>query len=186
MMTDELYMEEVAADDELMLSQDGEQYLFFMVGEDMYGINSTTVLEMVEYQGLTKVPMMQSYVKGVTNVRGNIIPVIDLQGRFGMGESEISERTSLVIVKKKLMRMEDESEEMSESEEMMAIVVDRVHEVGYISEKDIKQVPAFGTKIATKYIKDMAMYKNEYVALLNIDTILDYREISQLGGHHGS
>jgi len=178
---DDLYTEELEEDDELMLSHEGEQYLFFIVGEDMYGINSSAVLEMVEYQGLTKVPMMKPYVKGVTNIRGNIISVIDLQGRFGFGESEIGERTSLVIVKKKLIRNGSEEEEAHESEEMMAIVVDRVHEVGYISDKDIKGVPAFGTKIATKYIKDMAMYKNEYIALLNIDTILDYSEISQLG-----
>ncbi len=181
-MQDEIYLEEMEADDELMLSQDGEQYLFFIVGDDMYGINSSAVLEMVEYQGLTKVPMMKPYVKGVTNIRGNIISVVDLQGRFGFGESEIGERTSLVIVKKKLMRNGSEEEESHESEEMMAIVVDRVHEVGYISDKDIKGVPAFGTKIPTRYIKDMAMYKNEYIALLNIDTILDYSEISQLGG----
>lgn len=179
-MIDDLYTEELEADDELMLAQEGEQYLFFILGEDMYGINSSTVLEMVEYQGLTKVPMMKPYVKGVTNIRGNIISVIDLQGRFGFGSSEISERTSLVIVKKKISK--SGSEEGLESEEMMAIVVDRVHEVGYISDKDIKSVPAFGTKIPTKYIKDMAMYKNEYIALLNIDTILDYGEISQLGG----
>ncbi len=179
---DELYTEELEADDELMLSQEGEQYLFFISGDDMYGIDSSVVLEMVEYPGITKVPMVQPYVRGVTNVRGNIISVIDLKGRFGFGESEIAERTSLVIVKKKIQRVGSEEEESFESEEMMAIVVDRVHEVGYISDKDIKSVPAFGTKIPTKYIKNMAMYKNEYVALLNIDTILDYREISQLGG----
>lgn len=177
-MNDELYTEDVE-DDELMLSNEGEQYLFFIVGEDTYAINSGSVLEMVEYQGLTKVPMMQPYVKGVTNIRGNIISVIDLQGRFGHGSCEIGERTSLVIVKKSLIKNDEEE---SESEEMMAIVVDRVHEVGYITDKDIKSVPAFGTKISTKYIKNMAMYKNEYVALLDIDTILDYREISQLGG----
>ncbi len=178
---DDLYTEELEADDDLMLSQEGEQYLFFIVGDDLYGISSSSVMEMVEYQGLTKVPMMKPYVKGVTNIRGNIISVIDLQGRFGFGESEIGERTSLVIVKKKVFRVGSEEEEAHESEEMMAIVVDRVHEVGYISDKDIKGVPAFGTKISTKYIKDMAMYKNEYIALLNIDTILDYSEISELG-----
>ncbi len=179
---DELYSEELEAEDDLMLSQDGEQYLFFIVGDDLYGINSDVVMEMVEYQGLTKVPMMQPYVKGVTNIRGSIISVVDLQGRFGFGESEISERSSLVIVKKKVFTTANEEEEANESEEMMAIVVDQVHEVGYISDKDIKSVPAFGTKIPVKYIKDMAMYKDEYVALLNIDTILDYSEISQLGG----
>ena len=177
MTQEEMYSEEMEADDELMLSQDGDQYLFFIVGEDKYGVDSSAVLEMVEYQGLTKVPMMKSYVKGVTNVRGNIISVIDLQGRFGLGESVVSERTSLIIVKKTISAGED-----NESEEMMAIVVDRVHEVGYIAQKDIKKVPAFGTKISTKYIKDMAMYKGEYVALLNIDTILDYSELAQLGG----
>ena len=179
---DDIYTEELESDDELMLSQDGEQYLFFISGDDMYGINSSAVLEMVEYQGLTKVPMMKPYVKGVTNIRGNIISVIDLQGRFGFGESSIAERTSLVIVKKKLMKLGSDDEEAHDGEEMMAIVVDRVHEVGYISDKDIKTTPAFGTKIPVKYIKDMAMYKNEYVALLNIDTILDYSEISELGG----
>lgn len=181
-MSDALYTEELEADDELMLSNDGEQYLFFIAGDDTYAIESASVLEMVEYQGITKVPMMQSYVKGVTNIRGNIISVIDLQGRFGIGESEIGDRTSLVIVRKKLIIQDDEGGEESESEEMMALVVDRVHEVGYITEKDIKSVPAFGTKIPTKYIQNMAKYKNEYVALLNIDNILDYREISELGG----
>lgn len=180
-MTDDLHKEELEADDELMLSQDGEQYLFFVSGDDIYGIDSCSVLEMVEYQELTKVPMMQSYVKGVTNIRGNIISVIDLQGRFGFAESEINERSSLVIVKKKIYRAGSEDEEGFEGEEMMALIVDRVHEVGYVSEKDIKSVPAFGTKIPTKYIKNMARYKGEYVALLDINTILDYREISQLG-----
>ena len=179
-MMDELYSEELEEDD-LMLNQDGEQYLFFIVGDDLYGISSDVVIEMVEYQGLTKVPMMKPYVKGVTNIRGSIISVIDLQGRFGFGESEIGERSSLIIVKKKVFRTGSEEEEANESEEMMAIVVDRVYEVGYISDKDIKGVPAFGTKIPVQYIKDMAMYKNEYIALLNIDTILDYSEISQLG-----
>ncbi len=182
MISDELYSEEMEADDELMLSQEGEQYLFFISGDDIYGVNSSAVLEMVEYQSLTKVPMMKPYVKGVTNIRGNIISVVDLQGRFGFGESEIGERTSLVIVKKKLMKMGSEEEEAHEAEEMMAIVVDRVYEVGYISDKDIKSVPAFGTKIPTRYIKNMAMYKDEYIALLDIDAVLDYREISQLGG----
>jgi purine-binding chemotaxis protein CheW len=180
-MTDELYTEDLEADDDLMLSQDGDQYLFFISGDDMFGIDSSVVLEMVEYQALTKVPMMQEYVKGVTNIRGSIISVIDLQGRFGFGVSQISERTSLVIVKKKMTKVSTEDEEGFESEEMMALIVDRVHEVGYISKEDIKDVPAFGTKIPTHYIKDMAMYKGEYVALLNIDSILDYKEISKLG-----
>ncbi len=180
MKNDELFIEELESEEELMLINEGEQYLFFLAGEDLYAINSSIIVEMVEYQGITKVPMMQSYVKGVTNIRGNIISVIDLKGRFGHGESEIAERTSLVIVKKSVFKQGEESE--SESEEMVALVVDRVSEVGYIAQKDIKSVPPFGTKIPTRYIANMANYKNEYVAILNIDTILDFREISQLGG----
>ena len=181
MMSDALYSEEMEADDELMLAQEGEQYLFFISGDDIYGVNSSAVLEMVEYQSLTKVPMMKPYVKGVTNIRGSIISVVDLQGRFGFGACEIGERTSLVIVKKKLMKMGSAEAEEQMSEEMMAIVGDRVYEVGYISDKDIKSVPALVAMIATRYITIMVMYKDDNSALLDIDAVLDDREISQLG-----
>jgi len=147
-----------------------KQYFLFISNNDIYAIEALDVIEIVEYQNITKVPMMSNFVKGVTNIRGNIIAVVDLLQRFDLGETKMLDKTSLVILRKKYL----------EKELQIAIIIDEVYEVDNISDKNIELTPDFGTKVDKKFIKSMAKYNDEFVPILDIDTILDIDEISVL------
>ena len=149
-------------EDELLFVSDAKQYFFFKSGGDIYAIDAHKVKEMIEYQALTKVPMMPSYVKGVTNIRGEIIAVIDLLERFELGETALGKKTSLVIVDK------------------IALIIDEVHEVDSIAEENIKPSLDFGFKVKQRFIKNMAQYNDSYIAILNCDEIFNIAEISKI------
>ena len=149
---------------DLFVIGDAQQYLFFKSGGDIYALDVEHVSEMIEYQSLTKVPMMQSFIKGVTNIRGSIVTVIDLLERFGLGKTEISPKTSLVIVKD------------------IALIIDEVHDVNSILNEDIKDSLDFGFKIEPRFIKNMAKYNDTHIAILNCAEILNISEISEIKG----
>ena len=149
-------------ENELLFVSDAKQYFFFKLGGDIYAIDAHSVGEMVEYQALTKVPMTSSCVKGVTNIRGEIIAVVDLLDRFELGQTTIGKKTSLVIVNK------------------IALIIDEIHEVDTIDEEDIKATLDFGFKIEQRFIKNMARYNNDYIAILNCDEILNSAEIYKI------
>jgi len=156
------------------MSSFDKQYLLFILNNEIYAIEALEVVEIVEYQELTKVPKMQDYVKGVTNIRGNLIPVIDLMSRFGLAnETKIGDKTSLAIIKKKHL----------DKIVKIAVIVDRVVEVENIPSDYIEPTPMFGTSINREFILAMAKYENEYLPILNIDTILDIDTISKLRGN---
>lgn len=148
--------------DEIVDLDDTRQYLFFKAGGDIYAIESNYVSEMVEYQTFTKVPSMPSYVKGVTNIRGNIICVIDLLKRLELGSTKVGKRTSLIIINE------------------IALIIDEVHEVSTICDEDIKASLDFGFKVKQRFIKNMARYEDGYIAILNCDEILNIEEISKI------
>ena len=147
-----------------------KQYFLFISNKDIYAIEALNVIEIVEYQNITKVPMMSNFVKGVTNIRGNIIAVIDLLQRFGLKETAILDKTSLAIIRKKYL----------DKELQIAIIIDEVYEVDNISTNDIELTPDFGTKVDKKFIKSMAKYNDDFVPILDINTILDIEELSVL------
>ena len=147
-----------------------KQYFLFILNKEVYAVEALEVVEIVEYQSLTKVPMMQNYIKGVTNVRGNIIPVMDLSLRFKLDETIIREKTSLAILKKKY----------NDKILQIAIIIDEVHEVDNIHNKDIETTPDFGTNVDKVFISSMAKYNGEYVPILDIDTLLNIDVISIL------
>jgi len=157
-------------EEDLEDSNTKHQYLLFLVGGVLYGIEALKAQEIVEYVDVTKVPMMQPYVKGVTNIRGNIVPVIDLLDRFGLGETQVCDKTSIVVV-----NYENSGEEMQ-----IGVMIDEVYEVDSIAPSDVKKAPEFGSKIDSKYIMKMGKYEKEYIAILNTATILDIAELSQL------
>ncbi|MDQ7067013.1 MAG: chemotaxis protein CheW [Sulfurimonas sp.] len=146
------------------------QYLLFLVGGVMYAIEALSAKEIVEYSGITKVPKINTSVKGVTNIRGNIVPVIDLLERFSIGTTAIGEKTSIIVV------------HIGEHEESMeiGILIDEVYEVDNIEASDLKKAPEFGSKVDPKFILCMGKYDEKYIAILNTKTILDIDELSQL------
>jgi len=152
------------------LSQsEGQQYFLFISGGDIFAMDALLVSEIVEYQGITKVPMMKSCVKGVTNVRGNIIAVVDLLDRFELGETKLTPRTSLAIIKKTHL----------DKTINIAILIDEVYEVDNIADVNLKVSPDFGTKINRKFIKNIGRYNDEDIAILNTETILNIQELAK-------
>ncbi len=150
--------------------ESNNQYLLFLVGGDLYAIKALDTSEIVEYSHVTKVPMMPSFVKGVTNIRGHIVPVIDMLDRFGLQTTEIGDKTSIVVI-----NFLENGETLQ-----MGILIDEVYEVDYIQSEDIKTKPDFGSKFDKKFISKMGKYEGKYIAILDTQAILNIEELSKI------
>ena len=146
------------------------KYLTFTLEKEEYGIGILKVKEIIGMMSITSVPRTPAFVKGVINLRGKVIPVIDLRCKFGMDTIDYSERTCIIVV---------EIEAVSGTV-MIGIVVDSVSEVLSIKGEDIEETPAFGTKLDTEYILGMAKVEGGVKILLDIDKVLSTEEISLL------
>ena len=148
--------------------ENNNQYLLFLVGGDLYAIEALRTSEIVEYSHVTKVPMMPSFVKGVTNIRGHIVRVIDMLDRFGLSNTDIGDKTSIVVI-----NYYDDNEVSQ-----MGILIDEVYEVDYIESQQTKSKPDFGSKFDKKYILKMGKYEGDYIAILDTQAILNIEELS--------
>ena len=151
-------------EDELYYSE-GEQYFLFFGDEEIYAIEATFINEIVEYQTFTKVPNLQEFILGVTNIRGHIIGVIDFLSRCSLGKSEVTSKSSFVVI--------------HHNNQDIALLVDEIYEVDGFSEDMTKESPEFGTKIEARFIKNIITYKDKNVFLLNLETLLDFSELSK-------
>jgi len=148
------------------------QYLIFSLGGELFAVGTLRVREIIEYGNLTSVPMMPSFIRGVINLRGAVVPVIDLNARFGRARTEISRRTCIVI-------LEVQAEEDTH---VLGIVVDAVSAVRQIDSANIEPPPSFGTRIRADFIDGMAKVNNSFVILLDLGKVLSVDEISLLNG----
>jgi len=146
------------------------QYLTFQLGREMFAIGILAIKEIIEYHDLTVVPMMPPSVRGVINLRGAVVPVVDLQARFGKPPSEVGKRTCIVIVEVGNI----------EERQIIGVVVDAVNEVLDIAASDIEPPPAFGARIRADFIQGMGKVKGKFVILLNLDRTLSSHEIEAL------
>ncbi|MCK5097661.1 MAG: purine-binding chemotaxis protein CheW [Desulfobacteraceae bacterium] len=146
------------------------KYLTFTLEEEEYGIGILKIKEIIGMMPITSVPRTPEYVKGVINLRGKVIPVIDLRLKFDMESIEFSERTCIIVV-------EIDSEAATV---LIGIVVDAVSEVLNIKEEEIEETPTFGTKLNTDYILGMAKMEGGVKILLNIDKVLNSEEIADI------
>jgi purine-binding chemotaxis protein CheW len=156
--------------DESRVEADASQYLTFYLQEEMFGLNILPIKEICEYGQITPVPMVPGYIRGVINLRGNVVPVIDLPVRFGWEPSPVNKRSCIVIV---------EINNGSESMEV-GIVIDSVCEVLDIPAADIGAPPSFGAKVRTDFISGMGKVGDAFVVLLHADKVLSTDELSQL------
>ena len=150
-------------EDELYYSTE-EQYFLFYAKEQIYAIEAAYIHEIVECQAYTKVPNLQSFVLGITNIRGHLIGVVDFLDRCSLGKSEISKKSSLVVIKHK--------------NQDIALLVDEIYEVDGFSEDMKKESLNFGTEIASRFIKNIVTYRDANVFLLNLDELLQLEELS--------
>lgn len=144
------------------------KYLTFFLDKEEYGIGILKVKEIIGMMSITSVPRTPEYVKGVINLRGKVIPVIDLRSKFNMQCIKYSERTCIIVV-------EIDSEL---STLLIGIVVDAVSEVLNIKEEEIEDTPTFGTNLNTEYILGLAKMEGGVKILLNIDKVLSNQEIA--------
>jgi purine-binding chemotaxis protein CheW len=146
------------------------KYLTFTLNEESFAIDVLKVREIIRTVNITVVPQMPAHVRGVINLRGRIIPVIDLRLRFGFPETENTDHTCIIVVQVKCG---------DRRQVQMGIVVDDVEEVVNIGESEIEETPHFGSGIVVDNIIGMAKVKGAVKALLNIDRILGTDEAIQ-------
>ncbi|MBC7701483.1 chemotaxis protein CheW [Aquabacterium sp.] len=147
------------------------QYLTFMLASEQFALGILAIKEIIEYNSLTVVPMMPPCVRGVINLRGAVVPVMDLLARFGRPSSETTKRTCIVIV---------ETQTAEQDSQVIGVLVDAVNEVLDIVPTDIEAAPAFGARIRTDFIHGMGKVKGKFVILLNANHVLSIDEVTQL------
>jgi len=146
------------------------KYLTFTLADEEYGIGILKVKEIIGMMPITSVPRTPDFVKGVINLRGKVIPVIDLRLKFGMDAIPYTDRTCIIVV-------EIDANDMTIQ---IGIVVDAVSEVLNIKEEEIENAPSFGTSLNTEYILGMAKIDSGVKILLDIDRVLSAKEIQVL------
>lgn len=150
--------------------QEIQQYLTFMLGGEVFAIGILHIKEIIEYGHLTSVPMMPAFIRGVINLRGAVVPVVDLASRFGGKPSQVTRRSCIIILEL----------EVEEETQVIGVVVDAVNEVLEIAGADIEPPPSFGAKIRTDFIAGMGKVEDRFVILLNADRVLSVEEMATL------
>lgn len=161
-------VEAALMDDIVFRTEENNQFLTFMLSGETYGINILGIKEIIEYGNLTPVPMMPDFIAGVINLRGSVVPVINLKLRFGDEASEINKRTSIIIIEV----------DSDEGEIEIGIIVDIVNEVIELTESDIEPAPGFGTRIRSDFIKGMGKIDEQFLILLDVEHVLSIEELS--------
>jgi purine-binding chemotaxis protein CheW len=146
------------------------KYLTFRLGNEEFAIQVLRVREIMGVQEITAVPQTPSYVKGVINLRGKVIPVVDLRLKFGLPELEYTQRTCIIVV-----QIESEAGKL-----LIGVIVDAVSEVLTLQAGDIEDTPDFGSGVATPYLLGMAKIKGKVKILLDINMVLSTQDLEAL------
>lgn len=147
-----------------------QQYLTFLLGDDIYGVDILRVQEVRGWTPVREIPNTPEYVKGVLDLRGTIVPIVDLRMRLSIEKVEYTPITVVIVL----------SIELEKDNYIIGIVVDTVSDVLDVNKSDIKKAPNFGTKVETKFIDGMVMADAGMVVLMNIDKMLNPDELSAL------
>ena len=145
-----------------------EQLVVFTLSSEAYGVDIGTVREIIRMQDITRVPRTPECVEGVINLRGQVIPVVDLRAKFGMDTAEVTEETCVIVV------------EITQNDRQIStgLVVDRVSEVLDISADNIEESPNFGSSVNTDFILGMAKVESTVKTLLDIDKVLSSTDVA--------
>lgn len=147
------------------------KYLTFSLQQESYGVEVLKVREIIRLQEITHVPQMPIYIKGVLNLRGKIIPVLDLRIKFKLPDIKDTESTCIIVVN---------IASSAETQALMGIIVDAVEEVVNINQSDIEDSPNFGSALQSNYIIGMAKIKGVVKTLLDIDKVVTSEDAAQI------
>jgi purine-binding chemotaxis protein CheW len=148
-------------------SQARAQYLSFFIAEEEYGVGILRVKEIVEWMAVTRVPGMPASVLGVINLRGKVVPVVDLAVRFGLPARPVTRFTCIVVVEV----------EAEEGRREMGLLADRVSQVTELSAGEVEAPPAFGTRVRADYLEGLGRQAQGFVLLLDVDRVLSAPEL---------
>jgi purine-binding chemotaxis protein CheW len=148
------------------------EFLTFILDNEEYGVSILAVQEIRVWSPVTDMPNTPDYVKGVVNLRGVIVPIVDLRERLNKQSAEYNENTVVIVLK----------ETIDDKEMIVGIVVDAVSDVYKFAEKDIKSSPDFGTEIDSRFIHGMATMNEKIIIILDSKKLLDVKELYQLSG----
>ena len=146
------------------------QYLTLLLDGDLYALEIASVQEVLEYMPITKVPRTQDFMRGVINVRGHAVPVVDLRLKFGMEAAEKTVDTCIIIVEV----------DMDGEKTTMGALVDGVEEVLEMEPGNIEPPPKLGTKINTRFMKGIGKLEENFVIMLDINEVFTFEEMAEL------
>jgi purine-binding chemotaxis protein CheW len=149
-----------------------EQYLAFTLGGETFAMDIRSIREVIQFGGITEVPLMPPFIRGVINLRGSVVPVIDLFVRFGRPACDVAHRTCIVILE---LSQGDGTAELG-------VMVDNVSEVLSIAVSEVEPAPAFGSDIRTEFIAGVAKVGERFVILLDVNHVLSVDELAALVG----
>jgi len=149
-----------------------QQYLTFLLADEEYAISILKVKEIIEYSTVTTVPKTPKWVRGVINLRGAVVPVVDLAMKFGLELKPVTKTTCIVIVETQF-----ESQNTT-----MGIIVDAVSQVMDLTAEGVQPVPEFGTRVKVDYLLGMAQLGKKFALLLDVDKVLSTDELLHLNG----
>ncbi len=150
------------------------QYLTFRIGDEHYGLRLAQTREIIEYGGITSVPLMPNFLRGVINLRGEVVPVIDLAVRLGRSAITIQKRSCIIVVEL----------ENVDQHHVLGLLADAVSEVVELDVNSIEDAPSFGANIRAEFIQGIAKIDEDFVILLDADKALSIRELSHLVEAH--
>ena len=155
------------------IASETTQYLSFNLGDEVFALDISKVREVLEFTTVTKVPQTPDYMRGVINLRGGVVPVIDMKVKFGMGETEKAINTCVIITEVEL----DDGELT-----VLGALADSVQEVFDLHGEDIEPAPRLGTQLNTEFLKGMGKKDGEFVLLLDIDRVFSLAELEAVSG----
>jgi len=152
---------------------DFQTYLSFKLGEEVFAINVSKVLNILEMKPITRVPKSPDYLIGVINLRGNVLPVVDLRIKFGLPEISITVDTNIIV-----LSIEKDGETI-----MLGILIDAVREVLEFKNDEISPSPAIGTKYSSAFIKGMWRVNENFIMILDIDKVFSFEDVIDFKEH---
>jgi purine-binding chemotaxis protein CheW len=165
-----LLMHERRDDMSKELMTEVEQYLSFKLEDEVFALDITKVREVLDLKSITKVPKTPDFMRGIINLRGNVVPVVDLRLKFGMSKTEKTVTTCIIIVETKL----------DEDKIMIGALADSVQEVFDLNADQIEPPPTLGTKLNVDFIKGMGKLDDRLVIILNIDKVFSEEEVASI------
>jgi purine-binding chemotaxis protein CheW len=154
----------------LKTAEEVQQFLTFHIAGEEYAAGITRVREIIEYDTVTRVPKTHDFIRGVINLRGGVVPVIDLAVKFGLPESSVTRSTCIVVLELVL----------NGETTTMGIVADSVSQVVDLTPADIEKVPSFGTRVNTDYLLGMAKLGKKFALILDVDRVLSLEELEKV------